>query len=190
VIVSAATTNPGKLAELAALLAPVLQIRPAPDDYTAPEETGRSYLENAHLKARALFGRTGAAALADDSGLEVAALGGAPGLHSARFGIDVESRIARLFTEIAGRDRRARFRTALVLVLANGREVAAEGDCEGEIVSTPPRGGGGFGYDPVFLVPSLGRTLAELTREEKNRVSARGVAARALLAALARYEAP
>jgi XTP/dITP diphosphohydrolase len=189
VIVTAATTNPGKLAELAALLAPALEIRPAPDDYTAPEETGRSYLENACLKARALFRQTGAAALADDSGLEVEALGCAPGLRSARFGIDVESRIARLLTELAGRDRRARFRTALVLVLANGREVAAEGDCEGEIVSES-RGGCGFGYDPVFLVPSLGRTLAELTSEEKNQVSARGAAARALLAAFARYEAP
>jgi XTP/dITP diphosphohydrolase len=189
VIVTAATTNPGKLAELAALLAPPLEIRPAPDDYTAPEENGRSYLENARLKARALFRRIGAAALADDSGLEVEALGGAPGLRSARFGIDVESRIARLLAELAGRDRGARFRTALVLVLANGREVTAEGDCGGEIVSES-RGDCGFGYDPVFLVPSLGRTLAELTSEEKNRVSARAAAARALLAALARYEAP
>ena len=188
-IVTAATTNPGKLAELAALLAPALEIRPAPNDYKAPEETGRSYLENARLKARALFGRTGAAALADDSGLEVEALGGAPGLGSARFGVDAESRISRLLAEIAGRDRRARFRTALVLVLANGRELAAEGDCEGEIVSDS-RGGSGFGYDPVFLVPSFGRTLAELTNEEKNRVSARGAAARALLATFARYEAP
>jgi len=74
-------------------------------------------------------------------------------------------------------------------VLADGREVGVEGDCEGEIASEP-RGGGGFGYDPVFLVPSLGRTLAELTSDEKNRVSARAAAARALLAALARYAAP
>ena len=188
-IVTAATTNTGKLAELAALLGPVLEIRPAPDAYAAPEETGRSYLENARLKARALFRRTGAAALADDSGLEVDALGGAPGLHSARFGADVESRTARLLAALAGRDRRARFRTALVLVLADGREIEGEGDCEGEIVSEP-RGCGGFGYDPVFLVPGLGRTLAELTTEEKNRLSARARAARALLAALARYDAP
>jgi XTP/dITP diphosphohydrolase len=189
VIITAATTNPGKLAELAALLAPVLEIRPAPADYTAPEETGRSYLDNARLKARALFQQTGAAALADDSGLEVDALGGAPGLRSARFGADVESRTARLLAALAGRDRRARFRTALVLVLADGQEVGAEGGCEGEITRAP-RGGGGFGYDPVFLVPRLGRTLAQLTSEEKNRVSARAAAARALLAALARYEAP
>jgi len=74
-------------------------------------------------------------------------------------------------------------------VLADGRDVGVEGDCEGEIASEP-RGGGGFGYDPVFLVPSLGRTLAELTSDEKNRVSARAAAARALLAALARYAAP
>ena len=188
-IVTAATTNPGKLAELAALLAPSLEIRSAPADYAAPEETGRSYLENARLKARALYQRTGAAALADDSGLEVDALGGAPGIRSARFGADVESRTARLLAALAGRNRRARFRTALVLVLADGREVGVEGDCEGEIASEP-RGGGGFGYDPVFLVPSLGRTLAELTSDEKNRVSARAAAARALLAALARYAAP
>jgi XTP/dITP diphosphohydrolase len=189
VIVTAATTNPGKLAELAALLAPVLEIRPAPDDYAAPEETGRSYLENASLKARALFRQTRVAVLADDSGLEVDALGGAPGLRSARYGTDVASRIARLLSELAGRDRRARFRTALVLVLANGREIAAEGDCEGEIASEP-RGVGGFGYDAVFLVPSVGRTLAELTSEEKNLASARGAAARALLAGIARYEGP
>ena len=188
-IVTAATTNPGKLAELAALLAPSLEIRSAPADYAAPGENGRTYLANARRKAQALYQRTGAAALADDSGLEVDALGGAPGLRSARFGADAASRTARLLASLAGRNRRARFRTALVLVLADGREIGAEGDCEGEI-TTEPRGGGGFGYDPVFLVPSLGRTLAELTSDEKNRVSARAAAARALLAALVGYEAP
>ncbi len=85
-IVTAATTNPGKVAELAALLRPALEIVAAPADYRAPEEVGESYLENARAKARALFARVGTATLADDSGLEVDALGGAPGLHSARFG--------------------------------------------------------------------------------------------------------
>jgi XTP/dITP diphosphohydrolase len=189
VIVTAATTNRGKVAELAALLRPALEVVPAPADYQAPDEVGDSYLENARVKARALFGRVGSAALADDSGLEVEGLGGAPGLHSARFGADAEKRIARLLAALAGRDRRARFRTALVLVLADGRELSAQGSCEGEIAATP-RGRGGFGYDPLFLVAALGRTFAELTSEEKNRVSARAAAARALLAALARHVAP
>jgi len=188
VIVTVATTNLGKVAELAVLLGPSLEILPAPADYRAPEEVGESYLENAYTKARALVALTGAPALADDSGLEVDALGGAPGLHSARFGPDAQSRAARLLAALAGRDRRARFRTALVLVLPDGREVSAEGICEGEI-ATEPRGNGGFGYDPLFVVPVLGRTFAELSGEEKNRVSARGVAARGLLAGLARYEA-
>jgi XTP/dITP diphosphohydrolase len=188
-IVTAATTNRGKVEELAELFRPAFDVVPASADYRAPEELGNSYLENARVKARALFARAGSAALADDSGLEVDALGGAPGLHSARFGADAEDRIARLLAALAGRDRRARFRTALVLVLADGREVSAEGSCEGELAEVP-RGRGGFGYDPLFLVPALGRTLAELTRQEKNRVSARAAAARALLAALARHEAP
>jgi XTP/dITP diphosphohydrolase len=189
VIVTVATTNPGKLAELAALLGPSLEIVPAPADYRAPEELGESYLENARTKARALVALTGGAALADDSGLEVDALGGAPGLHSARFGPDTQSRAARLLAALAGRDRRARFRTALVLLLPNGREVSAEGSSEGEI-AIEPRGKGGFGYDPLFLVPALGRTFAELSGEEKNRLSARAAAVRGLLAALARYAAP
>ncbi len=187
-IVTVATTNAGKLRELAELLGPRLELRPAPPEYRPVEEHGATYLENARLKARALHRVAGGAALADDSGLEVDALEGRPGVHSARYGDTAEERNRRLLEGVRGRSgtaRRARFRTALVLVLDGGREVPGEGACEGRIAEAP-FGGGGFGYDPIFLVPELGRTFAELSAEEKNRRSARALAARALLAALDR----
>ncbi|MBI2962177.1 MAG: RdgB/HAM1 family non-canonical purine NTP pyrophosphatase [Deltaproteobacteria bacterium] len=187
-IVAVATTNPGKLRELAALLGPRLELRPAPPEYRPVEERGGSYLENARLKARALHQLVRGPALADDSGLEVDALGGRPGVESARYGDSAEERNRRLLDELRGRrgaERRARFRTALVLVLGGGREAHGEGACEGRIAEAP-YGGGGFGYDPIFLVPDLGRTFAELSSEEKNRRSARSLAARALLAEIDR----
>jgi len=184
---AAATTNPGKVRELATLLAPTIVVAAAPEEYRAPDETGDDYAENARIKARALHSLTGRAALADDSGLEVDALGGRPGIHSSRYGATADDRNRRLLEELAGRrggERRARFRTAIVLILYDGREVFAEGTCEGEIAERS-RGSAGFGYDPLFLVPRLGRTFGELSDEEKNRISARAVAARALLARLA-----
>ena len=187
-IVTVATANPGKLRELASLIGPDLDLRAAPDDYPSPPEEGDSYLANARLKARALWKRMNGAALADDSGLEVDALSGRPGLLSARYAPSAEARNRRLLEELGerrGDARRARFRTALVLVLADGREISAEGTCEGQITAAP-RGDGGFGYDPVFLFPALGRTFAELSAEEKNRCSARAAAVRALLAELAK----
>ena len=183
-IVAVATTNEGKVRELAALLAPAIELVAAPRGYEAPEETGATYFENALIKARALADITRSAALADDSGLEVDALGGRPGVHSSRYGATTALRNARLLDELRGRvgdERRARFRTVLVLVRPDGSELAAEGTCEG-VIADEPRGGRGFGYDPLFLVPELGRTFAELSGEEKARRSSRAVAARALLA--------
>jgi XTP/dITP diphosphohydrolase len=182
VIVTAATANAGKVAELRALFESRFDLVPAAD-YQAPHETGADYLENARIKARALFARLRAAVLADDSGLEVDALGGRPGVHSARYGSSADERNHRLLAELRGRvgaERRARFRSAVVLITADGREIASEGRCEGAIADEP-RGGGGFGYDPIFLVPELGRTFGELSGAEKNRLSARARAARALL---------
>jgi XTP/dITP diphosphohydrolase len=188
VIVTAATANPAKLRELGELLGSRLRLVPPPEPYHPPPESGASYRDNARIKAQALFAALGTAALADDSGLEVDALGGRPGVQSARYGSGVADRNRRLLDELRGRvggERRARFRTAIVLVLADGRELIAEGHCEGEIAEAP-RGSGGFGYDPLFLLPGLGRTLAELTGEEKNRASARADATRALVRELDR----
>ena len=187
-IVTAASANPDKVAELASMLSSRLRVVAAPDDYRPPPETGDDYAANARIKARELFHRLHRAALADDSGLEVDALGGRPGVQSARYGASAADRNRRLLHELRGRvgsDRSARFRSALVLILDDGRELVAEGRCEGEI-ALAPRGEGGFGYDPLFLVPELGRTFGELEAGEKNRLSARGDAARALLRELER----
>jgi|FLYL01.1.fsa_nt_gi XTP/dITP diphosphohydrolase len=144
-------------------------------------ETGATLEENALLKARAVSRETGLPALADDTGLEVVALGGRPGVYSARYaGEDATyaDNVSKLLEEMAAAvDRRARFRTVVALVEPNGETWTAEGVLEGEI-TRGPRGDGGFGYDPVFEVE--GRTLAELTPEEKNRISHRARALRAL----------
>jgi XTP/dITP diphosphohydrolase len=144
-----------------------------------PEETGDSYSANALLKARVAARHTGLLALGDDSGLEVDALGGAPGVRSARFGgpgLDDAGRCARLLAALGGVDearRGARFRCVLALVDPAGGEHLVEGVAEG-VILTAPRGRGGFGYDPLFYYPPLGRTFAELSEGEKRRVSHRG----------------
>lgn len=140
-------------------------------------ETGASYAANALTKAAFLAGRTGLLSLADDSGLEVDALGGAPGLYSARFasGSDLE-RTAHLLAQLRGvpeGERRARFVCVLGLVTPAGDAHTFEGRCDGVILEAP-RGAGGFGYDPVFWSPELGKTFAEATPEEKAAVSHRG----------------
>jgi XTP/dITP diphosphohydrolase len=187
-----ATLNPGKVRELARLLGDLpidlvslVEVRGA----SLPAETGATYAENALIKARAAHRLTGHAALGDDSGLEVDALGGAPGLHSARFGgpgLDDAGRVALLLEQLravpAG-NRTARFRCVLALVDETGREDTVEGVAEGEI-ALAPRGAGGFGYDPVFFYPPLGLTFSELTERDKERVSHRGRAARAARALL------
>ena len=184
-VVTVASRNPGKVRELAELARGALELRPLDGPATPEvEETGSSYLENALLKARAVARFVGGPALADDSGLEVDALGGAPGLRSARYAGPEASdadRCRALLAELEGAiDRRARFRCALALV--DGERVwTAEGVLEGEIAHAP-RGRGGFGYDPIFAVPELGgRTLGEVASEEKRRVSHRARAMRALL---------
>ncbi len=184
-----ATANPGKVAELRALVAEhgAGDVRSLAD-YPAivlPPEDGATYAENAALKARAVVAATGLPALADDSGLEVAALGGAPGVRSARLAASDAERIAALLAALAGAaDRRARFRCVLVLAWPDGRETSAEGVCDGWIADTPS-GGAGFGYDPVFVSDDLGHTFAAATAVEKARVSHRARAVRALAARVA-----
>src|SRR5881296_996719 len=187
-----ATLNPAKLRELARLLGDLpielLSLADIPGA-TLPEETARTYADNALLKARAAQRLTGCAALGDDSGLEVDALGGAPGVHSARFGgagLDDAGRVALLLERlraVPAAKRTARFRCVIALVDEGGGERAVEGVAEGEIAAAP-RGDGGFGYDPVFFYPPLGRTFGELSDRDKERVSHRGLAARAARALL------
>ncbi len=145
------------------------------------EETGKTFLENALLKARAVCRKTGLPALADDSGLCVEALGGAPGVYSARYsgGGSAENRALLLKNLEGEEDRRASFRCAVALVFPEGREVTAEGRADGRIL-TEERGTGGFGYDSLFLSEELGVSFAEAEEEAKNAVSHRGRALRAL----------
>jgi XTP/dITP diphosphohydrolase len=182
-----ATRNPHKLIELRHALAGLaFEIRAAGDYRQVPqvEETGATLRENALLKARAVHAATGAVALADDTGLEVDALDGAPGVASARFAgpeQSYERNLAKLLEHMRGVPeprRGARFRTVIAICFPDGREVFADGVCEGRILEER-RGDGGFGYDPVFLVPELGRTFAELSLAEKDAVSHRGRAMRA-----------
>jgi XTP/dITP diphosphohydrolase len=181
-----ATGNPGKARELAELLAGVpytlvtLADVGLPDDV---EEVGVTLEENALIKARSYARRSGLTTLADDSGLEVDALGGAPGVHSKRFaGEDAtdEERVAYLLQRLEGtplEERTAAFRCVLAVAAPDGRALTREGVCRGIITDTP-QGSDGFGYDPVFWVPEVGRTMAELTPSEKNRISHRARAAR------------
>lgn len=187
-----ATNNAGKVAELRSLLANVSGLEGltllTPRDWPSPlpvaEETGETFEENARLKALSLTRATGLPALADDSGLCVDALGGAPGVHSARWagaGADDAARNEKLLAALADvptAARTARFVCAVAFALPEGAVQTAEGCCEGEILKAP-KGGSGFGYDPLFLLPDLGRTFAETTAAEKNARShrARAVAA-------------
>lgn len=183
-----ATGNEGKVAEFREILAGLeVEIVSAKEVGVAdfPEETGQSYKENAAIKAQHVTSQTGHPALGDDSGLEVDALGGGPGLYSARFGGDlsVEGRLQHLLgklRDVPQDERGARFVCSLVLVLPKGKTNSFEGVCEGEILSAP-RGAGGFGYDPVFYSYDLQKGFAEATSEEKRRVSHRGRAAEGLL---------
>ncbi|MBI4867276.1 MAG: RdgB/HAM1 family non-canonical purine NTP pyrophosphatase [Candidatus Wallbacteria bacterium] len=174
-----ATHNAGKLREIAeALRGHVGQVVGQGEVAGAPgpaEESADSYRGNALLKARALHRVSGQATMADDSGLEVEALGGRPGLHSSRYGETDGGRISRLLEELHGVEserRGARFVCTIALVLPDGEQHFFEGVCAGRILESP-RGTGGFGFDPVFLVEESGRAMAELSIEEKNRVSHR-----------------
>ena len=203
-----ASGNAGKIREFAALLADLpLEIRAQPEGLEV-EETGATFAENARLKATAVALASGCWALADDSGLVVAALGGAPGVHSARYAASDPERIARLLRELEAAlrdqaakeleaglpsttvlstattplavprlesgDRSARFTAALALADPSGAiRLEVEGHCPGVILEAP-RGAGGFGYDPVFLVPELGQTFAEMDKAIKGRIGHRG----------------
>jgi XTP/dITP diphosphohydrolase len=180
-----ASRNPGKLAELRALLCDLPIEVAVPEEMPEVEETGATFAENAILKARALAAGSGEWALADDSGLEVDALGGRPGVFSSRYGGPGASdadRNARLLAEMADvpeSSRTARFRCAIALVAPDGRVWTTEGACEGRIAFAP-RGEHGFGYDPILLLPDRGCTMAELPPEEKSRISHRARALAAL----------
>ena len=178
-----ATANPDKAAEIAAVL-PEVELVPRPTAVPDVDETGDTLVDNARLKARALAEATGEAAVADDTGLEVDALDGAPGVRSSRYagpGATYADNVAHLLSALEGRaDRRARFRTVALVWFPDGTEVVAEGVVEGRI-SSAPRGAAGFGYDPVFVPDEGGgRTFAEMTPEEKNAISHRARAFRAL----------
>ena len=184
-----ASGNPGKLREFRSLLAglPFELTSSAELGLALAAETGATFLANALLKARHAASLSGCAAVADDSGLEVDALGGAPGIYSARYageGADDAANNAKLMLALTGlprERRRARYRCALVWVdsAADAVPLIAEADWEGFILDAP-RGGGGFGYDPYFWLPDLGQSAAELPPAEKNRLSHRGKALRAL----------
>ncbi len=179
-----ASHNPNKIAEIAALLAdlPVGIEVERGHRWPEVEETESTLEGNALLKAHAVYAYTGVAALADDTGLEVDALDGAPGVMTARYAGPAASyadNVAKLISSMDGIDQRtARFRTAIALVDTEGVEWVVSGELAGTI-ATAPRGDGGFGYDPVFEVG--GRTLAEMSPAEKNRISHRSRALRALL---------
>jgi XTP/dITP diphosphohydrolase len=170
-----ASGNAGKIGEFDQLLAPLgFTIEPMPAGLDI-EETGTTFAANARLKAVAVAQATGHWALADDSGLSVTALGGAPGVQSARYAASDAARIARLLRELAGAvDRSARFSAALAVAAPDGTvAIEVEGHCPGLILEAP-RGEGGFGYDPVFFVPEAGLTFAEMDKALKGRLGHRG----------------
>ena len=187
-----ATRNKGKLRELASLLSGLPMRVVSLDDVGIDdevEETGATFEENAVLKATAYARASGLTTLADDSGLEVDALGGEPGVRSARYaGPDADDAarvglLLRRLREAPGGGRQARFRCVIAVAEPDGGARTFAGECEG-VIADAPRGRNGFGYDPVFLLPGTGRTMAELSSEEKDAVSHRGMAARRAAAAL------
>ena len=192
-----ASANPDKVAEIAAILGDAVELLPRPADVPEVIEDGETLEDNARLKAAALAEATGRPALADDTGLEVDALGGAPGVFSSRYAGETASyadNVAKLLSELRGvpaARRTARFRTVAMVRWPDGHEVVADGTVEGT-VSGERRGDGGFGYDPVFVPvdDAAGRTFSEMGPAAKHEISHRGRAFRALLVALAVSPAP
>lgn len=178
-----ATNNRNKLKEIRAVLGGFFEEMYSLGDLginVEIEETGDTLTENALIKARTILNMTGLASLADDSGLMCDALGGAPGVYSARYAgeeHDDAKNNALLLHNLAGKDRTAHFCSVIALCLPDGREFTAEGRVDG-VITDSARGNGGFGYDPLFYSPELGKTFAEATPEEKNSVSHRGRALR------------
>jgi len=185
-----ATANPDKAREIVQILS-AFELLPRPESVPEVEETGETLTDNALLKAQALVDATGQPAIADDTGLEVAALGGAPGVYSSRYSgehatyADNVAKLVGAMRAVPIGERQARFRTVAVAVWPDGRRQIAEGVVDG-VIAPEPRGHNGFGYDPVFI-PSDGdgRTMAELSPEEKNAISHRGRAFAALAELLA-----
>lgn len=180
-----ATRNEHKLRELSQLMDPI-ELEPLPEDVALPPETGTTFAENARVKARAAAAATGQAAIADDSGIEAAALGGAPGVWSARYASERatdEENLSKLLEEVPpSADQRVTYVCALAYVEPGGRELVVHGRCSGSLTHEP-RGSGGFGYDPAVVpddYPGDERTMAELSPEEKDAISHRGRAAREL----------
>jgi XTP/dITP diphosphohydrolase len=187
-----ATRNRGKIGEFRQIMDDLgildaLDLRSLSDypAYPDVEETGETFTENALIKARAAARFTGLIAAADDSGIEVSALDGAPGVRSARFAgegaTDAQNneKLLSLMAGVPEGGREARFVAVIALASPDGRETTVRGECRG-VVMTAPRGAGGFGYDPVFFYPPLGKTYAEMTDSEKGSVSHRGRAIQAL----------
>ena len=186
-----ATHNPHKLDEIARILAP-LGITAVTDrdlgiTLTEAEETGATFAENAYIKAAAACRESGLPAVADDSGLGVDALGGAPGVYSARYAPEGQRKttLLRNLEGVADADRGAHFTSAVCCVFPNGDTVTAEGHCYGRI-TRERRGAGGFGYDPLFETEN-GKTFAELSAEEKDAISHRGASLRIFSQNLRRY---
>ncbi|NTW29168.1 MAG: RdgB/HAM1 family non-canonical purine NTP pyrophosphatase [Coriobacteriia bacterium] len=191
-----ATSNRGKLTEIRSALNfegwRFVSADELSDEWPSPDETGTTFEDNARIKARAAFERFGMPALADDSGLEVDALGGEPGVYSSRYAGECaadaknNARLLLALKEVPAAERSARFRCTMVLVEDDGSEVVANGTCEGKI-GFQLRGDGGFGYDPLFLPDAIpGHTMAELSLAEKSAISHRGAALRDLRAKLKR----
>lgn len=188
-----ATHNPGKLAEMKEILnrLGVEAVSPAEAGVEVDvEETGTTFAENAMLKARAVCAAAGLPAIADDSGLCVDALNGGPGVYSARYGgegLDDRKRRLLLLRNLRGQtSRAAHFQCAVACAFPNGDTLTAEGRCDGAIAFAP-LGDGGFGYDPVFLIPEKGKTFGQLSAEEKSAISHRGRALAAFAEKLGTY---
>src|ERR687892_573089 len=188
-----ATRNDHKLRELAQLMRPI-ELELLPEEVTLPPEIGTTFADNALGKARAAAAATGRTSIADDSGIQAAALGGGPGVWSARYageGATDEENLAKLLREVPpDGDTHVAYVCAIAYVEPGGRELMVHGRCEGRLTHEP-RGSGGFGYDPAFVpddYPGDERTMAELTPEEKDAISHRGRPARALVIRLLQAE--
>ena len=177
-----ASHNKKKMAEMAAILSGLdIEVVPLPENAPEPEENGATFEENAMIKAKSAAAFTGLPAIADDSGLCVDALGGAPGIYSARYceGTDHDRNTLLLKNMSDQDDRACRFVCAIACILPGGEALTVRGECEGELLRES-HGEGGFGYDPLFYVPEYACTFGELPPETKNRISHRGRALRKL----------
>ena len=186
-----ASNNEGKIKEFKKMLTPLgyepVSMREAGINIDIAED-GTTFSENAHIKAKTIYDMTHTPVLADDSGLSIEFLGGAPGIYSARWageGATGRDMVNKLLSEMRGvTDREAEFVSSVVMVFSEDDYIVAEGRCKG-IIAEAPAGDGGFGYDPVFYVPECGKTFAELSLEEKNKISHRALAIRDLKKKLA-----